>query len=52
MLGNDEKWQEAVSFTPHRVGDRQEVEFLLYQGDESVPYRGPLYLWVNVKERG
>ena len=50
VLGHDEKWEEVVAFTPHRVGDSQKVEFLLYRGDESMPYQAPLHLWVNVKE--
>ena len=50
VLGHDEKWEEVVGFTPHRAGDNQKVEFLLYRGDESMLYQAPLHLWVNVKE--
>ena len=48
-LGHDEKWEEIVSFTPHRAGDSQKVEFLLYKDKESESYL-KLHLWVKVKE--
>jgi len=48
MLGHQEKWEQAVSFTPVETGENQKVEFVLYKGGE--PYRR-LHLWVNVKER-
>ena len=48
-LGHDEKWEEIVSFTPHRAGDSQKVEFLLYKNGEREPHL-KLHLWVNVKE--
>ena len=48
-LGHDGKWEEIVSFTPHRAGDSQKVEFLLYKNGESEPYL-KLHLWINVKE--
>ena len=50
VLGHDEKWEEAVSFTLDRAGDSQKVEFLLYKNGGSEPYLKPLHLWVNVKE--
>ncbi|HUV45599.1 MAG TPA: DUF1616 domain-containing protein [Dehalococcoidia bacterium] len=50
VLGHDEKWEEAVSFTPDRAGDSQKMEFLLYKNGGSEPYLKPLHLWVNVKE--
>jgi len=49
-LGHDEKWEEVVSFTPHRAGDGQKVEFLLYRDKEGEPYQEPLHLWINVEE--
>ena len=49
MLEPDEKWEGIVGFTPHRAGDSQKVEFLLYKNGESEPYL-KLHLWVNVKE--
>ena len=48
-LEHDEEWEEIVSFTPHRAGDSQKVEFLLYNNGEGEPYL-KLHLWVNVKE--
>ncbi len=48
-LGNDEEWEEIVSFTPDRVGDTQKVELLLYKNMESEPYL-KLHLWIDVKE--
>ena len=27
VLGDEQKWEEIVSFTPHRAGDSQKVEF-------------------------
>ena len=48
-LEHDEKWKEIVSFTPHRAGDNQTVEFLLYKNGEGKPYL-KLHLGVNVKE--
>ena len=50
-LGDEQKWEEIVSFTADRVGDNQKVEFLLYKNGESEPYLKPLHLWINVKEQ-
>ena len=50
VLAHDEKWEEAISFTPDRVGDNQKVEFLLYKDGEGEPYLKPLHLWIRVKE--
>lgn len=50
VLEHDEKWEEVVSFTPHRAGDSHEVEFLLYKDKEREPYLKPLRLWIDVKE--
>jgi uncharacterized membrane protein len=48
-LAHDEKWQEIVSFTPHRAGANQKVEFLLYKNEEVELYR-ELHLRLNVTE--
>jgi uncharacterized membrane protein len=48
-LEHDEKWREIVSFTPHRAGDGQKVEFLLYKNGEVEPYLR-LHLWLDVTE--
>lgn len=50
VLEHDEVWEDTVSFTPYKVGNNQKVEFLLYRGEESVPYLKPVYLWINVEE--
>ena len=50
FLLNKEKWEGEVAFKPANAGDRQKVEFLLYEGDYSSP-KEQLYLWVNVKSR-
>jgi len=34
VLGSGEKWEQAVSFTPVKAGDKQRVEFVLYKGEE------------------
>jgi len=49
-LAHGENWTEIVGFAPHRAGDEQKVEFLLYRNGESKPHR-ELHLWINVKER-
>lgn len=49
-LVHDENWTEIVDFAPHRAGDEQKVEFLLYRDGESKPNQ-ELHLWINVKER-
>ncbi len=48
-LEHNEKREEIVSFTPHRAGDSQKVEFLLYKDRKSVSYL-MLHLWIDVKE--
>ena len=47
-LEHEEKWEEIVSFTPKRAGDKQKVEFLLYRQGQSEVYRS-LHLWVDVQ---
>jgi uncharacterized membrane protein len=49
VLGNEQKWEEIISFTVDRAGDNRKVEFLLYKNNVSEPYLKPLQLWVNVK---
>ena len=49
-LKNDEKWEQAVSFTPARAGPGQRVGFRLYRGADSAPYR-ELGFTVNVSGR-
>jgi uncharacterized membrane protein len=47
-LPDEEKWQSEVGFTPHKAGDNQKLEFILYKQGEDKPYK-LLYLWVDVK---
>lgn len=49
-LKHEEKWEQAVSFNATKLGLNQKVEFRLYRGEESEPYRS-LHLWLDVKER-
>ena len=51
VLGDEQKCEKIVSFAPHKVGDNQKVEFLLYKTGENEPCLKPLHLWVNVKEQ-
>ncbi len=47
VLGQEEKWERGVFFTPVKAGKNQKVEFVLYKNGE--PCR-QLHIWVNVKE--
>jgi uncharacterized membrane protein len=47
-LADEEKWESPLSFTPSRVGDGQEVEFLLYKGLQTESYQ-ELHLWIDVR---
>ena len=49
VLGDEQKWEEIVSFSPDRAEDNQKVEFLLYKNEGSEAY-ARIHLWVNVKE--
>jgi uncharacterized membrane protein len=46
-LRNKEKWQQLIDLAPTKVGDKQDVEFLLYTQTSSEPYR-TLHLWIDV----
>ena len=48
-LEHNEKWEKTVSFTPHRTGNNQKIEFLLYKQGQNNIYES-LHLWVNVTE--
>ena len=45
LLSHEEKWEKEVGFTAVKLGEKQEVEFILYK--EGRPYRR-LNLWVDV----
>lgn len=46
-LGHEQKWEDRVTFTPRRMGERVKVEFLLYIDGGATPYRS-LHLWLRV----
>jgi uncharacterized membrane protein len=48
VLVNEEKSERTVSFKPQKTGDKQEVEFLLYQNGQEQNSES-LHLWVDVK---
>lgn len=50
VLEHNEEWRETVSFTPHREGDSQKVEFVLYKNKADQPYLNALHFWINVTE--
>jgi len=50
VLGDGEKWQERISFTPKKTGNNQRIEFWLYKNGESEPYMEPLCLWIDVEQ--
>lgn len=45
VLTDGEKWEEEVSITPLKVGEKQKVVFVLYKAGET--YR-QLHLWLDV----
>jgi uncharacterized membrane protein len=48
-LGDGEKLEQPVTFTPDKPGENQKVEFLLYKQGQSDVLES-LYLLVNVRE--
>ena len=49
VLPHEQKWEQAISFTPTKVGEDQKVEFVLYKHGQEEPCL-TLRLWINVKE--
>ena len=47
-LNDGEKSEQEIDFAPKKPGLNQKVEFLLYKGISTEPYRA-LYLWIDVK---
>jgi len=47
-LANKEKWERPLTLTATQPGSNQKVEFVLYKGDNDVPYR-TLHLWLDVE---
>jgi len=50
VLVDEEKWEAKIGFVHEVAGENQKTEFFLYKDDEVVPYLGPIYLWVDVRE--
>lgn len=52
-LNHGEKWEKVVSFTPDRIRDKQQVEFMFYSHkNEGTVLEKVLYLQpINVKEQ-
>jgi len=48
-LADKQKWEQEVSFSPSKTGDKQKVEFLLYKGGEDKPSQ-EVHLWIDVNE--
>jgi uncharacterized membrane protein len=46
-LSHEQKWEERVTFSPRRAGERVKVEFLLHVDEDTAPYRS-LHLWLRV----
>jgi uncharacterized membrane protein len=46
-LQSKKKWEQLIDLTPTKVGDKQEVEFLLYIQTSAEPYRTS-HLWIDV----
>ena len=46
-LNAEQKREQEVTITPIEIGDKQELEFLLYKGDSSDVYES-VHLWVDV----
>ena len=49
VLEHSEKWEEIVSFTPHKAGANQKVEFLLFREGQTEVYH-TLRLWLDVTQ--
>lgn len=48
-LGQNETWENNVTFVPDQYGNNLKLEFWLFKEDNfTAPYR-ELYMWVNVK---
>jgi uncharacterized membrane protein len=47
-LANNEKWERPLVLTATPEGSNQKVEFVLYKGDDGMPYRA-LHLWVDIE---
>lgn len=50
VLEHQQKWEQSIDWTPVKVGDQQEVKFLLYEDADAIPYR-TARLWIDVQAR-
>ncbi len=48
LLPDGERWQGEAAVVPATTGQDQEIELLLFRGNEPEPCLKPLYLWVDV----
>jgi uncharacterized membrane protein len=49
-ISNEEKWEAKIGFVPEEVGEKQKVEFVLYESDKASPLIEPLSLLIDVSE--
>ena len=47
-LNSEDKWEQAVTFTPTYTGENQKIEFLLYKSTATDVYQR-VHLWIGVK---
>jgi uncharacterized membrane protein len=47
-LANNEKWEIPLALKATQPGSNVKVEFVLYKGNNGVPYRS-LHLWLDVE---
>ena len=48
VLNDGQKWEEIVTFTVDKTGDKQKVEFLLYKLGQTEVYDSA-HLWIDVE---
>ena len=48
-LAHEQKWEQLVSFVPTKVGENQEVEFMLFQIGE-IEACEIVHFWIDVVE--
>lgn len=51
VLGNEQKWEDAIPLTPTKPGKQQKVEINIYRPEDTSPYQY-LILWVDVVGKG
>jgi len=49
LLNDSEGWQKNISITPSTTGDKQKLEFWLYENNSNKPYHEePLFIYLDV----